>query len=58
MWGGFISIVVGLYYAVALTAPPKPSLPKEYEGGLERELGGPGAVRVSEPFKEVYTILT
>lgn len=46
-WAVFISIVVGTVYWVKATLPPRPSYPKEYEGGLERELGGPGAERVS-----------
>lgn len=30
-----------------MTYPDRVSAPKEYEDGLERELGGPNAVRVS-----------
>lgn len=47
LWAGFISVILGLSYAVTVTYPGKPSAPKEYPGGLDRELGGPGAVRVS-----------
>lgn len=47
MWAGFISAVLGLSYAVYATYPGKPGTPTEYPGGLDRELGGPGAVRVS-----------
>ncbi len=36
--------VIGL---VKLNMPEYPVYPREFEGGLERELGGPGAVRVS-----------
>ncbi|KAG9248819.1 hypothetical protein BJ878DRAFT_486213 [Calycina marina] len=43
--GAFILVVCGLLTAVKLTYPDRPSAPKEYEGGLEAELGGPGAVR-------------
>ena len=50
MWAGFISCVLGLSYAVSVNFPGKPSVPTEYPEGLERELGGPGAVRVSYPF--------
>lgn len=46
MWAGFISIVLGLSYAVKATYPDRPSAPKEYVDGLEAELGGPGALRV------------
>ena len=47
MWGGFISCVLAVYYGVYATLPDRPSAPKEYVDGLEAELGGPGAVRVS-----------
>ena len=30
-----------------MTYPDKPSAPREFEEGLERELGGPGALRAS-----------
>lgn len=43
----FITAVLGLCTAVAITYPDKPSAPREFEGGLEEELGGPGAIRVS-----------
>jgi hypothetical protein len=46
--GLFVAAVFTLCGAVYLTYPDKPSAPKEYEGGLERELGGPKAVRVSD----------
>ena len=29
--------------------PDRPTVPREFEGGLQRELGGPGAVRVGVP---------
>jgi len=45
MWSGFITCVLGLSYAVYVTYPDLPSAPKEYEDGLEAELGGKGAVR-------------
>lgn len=47
MWAFFLSCVGGLSYAVYATLPDRPSAPKEYEGGLEAELGGSGALRVS-----------
>lgn len=47
LWGGFVSIVLGLSYAVYTVYPDRPSAPKEYPDGLEAELGGPGALRVS-----------
>lgn len=46
-WAFFIGTVLSLSYTVKLTYPDRPSAPKEYEGGLDREMGGPGALRVS-----------
>ena len=46
MVGTFIAAVLGLSSVVYMNYPDKPSYPREFEGGLERELGGPGAVRV------------
>jgi NADH dehydrogenase (ubiquinone) 1 beta subcomplex subunit 8 len=45
--GCFVAAVLALCGVVALYYPDKPSAPREFEGGLERELGGPTAVRVS-----------
>ena len=45
--GTFIAAVAGLCVVVAQIHPDKVSAPKQYEGGLEAELGGPRAVRVS-----------
>jgi NADH dehydrogenase (ubiquinone) 1 beta subcomplex subunit 8 len=47
LWSGFIATILGLGYAVSQTYPDRPSAPKEYTGGLETELGGPHALRVS-----------
>lgn len=47
LWAGFISAILGVSYAVSVAYPGKPSVPTEYPGGLEQELGGPGTVRVS-----------
>lgn len=44
--GAFILTVFGLCWAVGQVYPDKQSFPREFEGGLERELGGPGAMRV------------
>lgn len=49
MWGMFLGILGTLSFAVISTYPDRPSAPKEYLGGLEEELGGPGALRVSQP---------
>lgn len=47
LWSAFLICVGGLSYAVYLTYPDRPSAPKIYEGGLDRELGGAGSARVS-----------
>ncbi|RMZ83129.1 hypothetical protein DV738_g1248, partial [Chaetothyriales sp. CBS 135597] len=44
-WAVFIGGVSTIFYTVKANLPDKPSYPKEYEGGLDRELGGAGAVR-------------
>jgi NADH dehydrogenase (ubiquinone) 1 beta subcomplex subunit 8 len=52
----FVAVVFGLCGVVVMTYPDKPSAPREFEGGLERELGGPGAVRVSDtgrPYRSI-----
>lgn len=46
MVGTFIATFLGITGIVYLNYPDKPTFPREFEGGLERELGGPGAVRV------------
>lgn len=46
MIGTFVLTFVGVLGAVFLSYPDRPSYPREFEGGLERELGGPGATRV------------
>ena len=46
--GLFIASFLGLCYVVKLTYPDRVSYPREFEGGLERELGGAGAVRASK----------
>ncbi|KAI0173432.1 hypothetical protein GGR52DRAFT_571943 [Hypoxylon sp. FL1284] len=47
--GAFIATTVGLCWVVAQVYPDRPSYPREFEGGLERELGGPGALRARAP---------
>lgn len=44
--GCFITAVFGLMAVVRLNYPDKQSAPRDFEGGLEAELGGPTAVRV------------
>ncbi len=43
----FIASVVGMSWVIGRVYPDKPTYPREFEGGLERELGGSGALRVS-----------
>jgi NADH dehydrogenase (ubiquinone) 1 beta subcomplex subunit 8 len=45
--GAFITVFFGVLYAVKISYPDKRSYPREFEGGLEKELGGAGAIRVS-----------
>lgn len=44
--GIFIATFLSVCYAVKATYPDRVSYPREFEGGLERELGGRNAVRV------------
>ncbi|EJP68124.1 hypothetical protein ACQRIT_004527 [Beauveria bassiana] len=41
----FVATFLGVCGLVYLNYPDRPSFPREFEGGLEKELGGPGAVR-------------
>lgn len=50
--GVFVLSVFGLCTVVGMMYPDKQSVPREFEGGLERELGGPNAVRVSYDIHE------
>ncbi|KAJ5225106.1 hypothetical protein N7468_006331 [Penicillium chermesinum] len=43
-FGCFVAAFLGLCGVVSLFYPDKPSVPKTYPGGLEKELGGPNAV--------------
>lgn len=47
IWGILASIVLGGVYTASFYYPDRPSAPVEYEAGLDKELGGPGSVRVS-----------
>jgi NADH dehydrogenase (ubiquinone) 1 beta subcomplex subunit 8 len=52
--GCFVAAVLGLCGVVAMFYPDTPSVPREFEDGLERELGGPGALRVSFSLVPTY----
>ncbi|UKZ53970.1 hypothetical protein TrVGV298_007774 [Trichoderma virens] len=45
MVGTFIAVFLGVSGVVYLNYPDRVAYPREFENGLERELGGPGAVR-------------
>lgn len=53
----FVAAVFGLCGVVSMVYPDKPSAPREFEGGLESELGGPNAVRVSCEFDDAAGII-
>ena len=44
--GSFITVVLGACGIVSVYYPDKPSAPRTFPGGLDRELGGPGALLV------------
>ncbi|TKX25756.1 NADH-ubiquinone oxidoreductase-like protein 2 [Elsinoe australis] len=44
LMGTFVGTVLTLCGAVAVYYPDKPSVPRTFPGGLETELGGPGAL--------------
>lgn len=52
--GCFVATVFGLCAVIAQFYPDRPSAPREYEGGLETELGGPNAVRVYDQLYLTY----
>ena len=56
--GTFVATAFGLAGIVSLYYPDRKSVPKTYEDGLEAELGGPRAVRVSLPRRYVGQVLT
>lgn len=49
MIASFIAAFAAVSGLVYLNYPDKAAFPREFEGGLERELGGPSAVRVRLP---------
>lgn len=46
MLSTFFAVFLGVSGIVYLNYPDRVAYPREFEGGLERELGGPGAMRV------------
>ncbi|KAI1437651.1 NADH:ubiquinone oxidoreductase 20.1kD subunit [Xylaria sp. CBS 124048] len=56
--GVFIAVLLGVCWVVGKVYPDKPAFPREFEAGLQRELGGPGAARAPgdpEPFQAQKT---
>lgn len=45
--GAFVAVFLSVCYTVKLTYPDRVAVPREFEDGLLKELGGAGAVRVS-----------
>ncbi|KAK0702542.1 hypothetical protein B0T21DRAFT_342406 [Apiosordaria backusii] len=46
-FGAFIVVFLGVVFTVKQVYPDRVSYPREFEGGLVKELGGEGAIRVS-----------
>lgn len=55
MIGTFIAAFSTVVGAVYYTYPDTVSYPREFENGLEKELGGAGAVRVSPIAMSIFT---
>ncbi|KAM7192142.1 hypothetical protein V8F20_008977 [Naviculisporaceae sp. PSN 640] len=47
--GAFIALFVTVCLGIKQVYPDQPAYPREFEGGLEKELGGKGAVRARMP---------
>jgi len=47
--GCFVAVVLSLCGVVSVLYPDKPSAPRTFPDGLEKELGGPGAVLARKP---------
>ena len=45
--GVFVAAFLSVLVAVKVSLPEAPVWPREFEDGLEKELGGSGAIRVS-----------
>lgn len=58
MIGTFIATFLGVSGVVYAFYPDMPAYPREFPGGLERELGGAGAVRVSLAARIVLRLTT
>ncbi|EFX00009.1 NADH:ubiquinone oxidoreductase subunit [Grosmannia clavigera kw1407] len=47
--GAFVAVFLSVCYTVKLTRPDPVAVPREFEDGLLKELGGAGAVRARSP---------
>lgn len=57
LMGCSIATVGALCWVVSMYYPDKPSVPRTFPGGLDRELGGEGALPVRpRPFYEMWLI--
>ncbi|KAL1990369.1 hypothetical protein VTN49DRAFT_6208 [Thermomyces lanuginosus] len=52
--GTFVAAFLGLCGVVSLYYPDKPSAPRTFPGGLEKELGGPSAVSARKPGEDSW----
>ncbi|KAE8548533.1 hypothetical protein EYB25_008911 [Talaromyces marneffei] len=52
--GTFVVGILGLCGLVSLYYPDKPSAPRTFSNGLEKELGGPGAVRARKSGEDTW----
>ncbi|CAL5869322.1 uncharacterized protein PFLUO_LOCUS3551 [Penicillium psychrofluorescens] len=52
--GVFVATFLSLCGVVSLYYPDRPSAPKTYEGGLEKELGGPNALPARKPSEDKW----
>lgn len=56
--GCFVATFLGLCYTVSLYYPDRPAVDRGFEGGLDRELGGAGAVIVSSILDSALVVET
>ena len=45
-FAAFVAVFLSVVYVVKVSYPDRPSYPREFEDGLQKELGGAGALRV------------
>ncbi|RMJ22264.1 hypothetical protein PHISP_06865 [Aspergillus sp. HF37] len=52
--GCFVAAFLGLCGAVSLTYPDRPTIPRTFPDGMEKELGGPGAPLARKPGQDTW----